>query len=509
VCHEWFHKISERLLILEVTVEEIKVRNKKLDEAEFLKERAEVLSMWHTGKEVDIDESVEYHKSLPDHKVFWKVVDKLHREGKSAVFPRAGTPILEQEIELNKWLIDSGMVFVPVTPDSYCRLLQFEKAQLGLDESNRTGEPKLNGYPTVIHGVKGSRKVVDACGGALCQRLTNLDCRLMGEIAFASGMTAALEDPLINFGCYEKKSTVEQNIRMCQYVYRLCGYYADRGVTLNIDIDGMMPDGTFPMSVDIAGVVAVALLCAEQGVKSVTPWSGMLGHMAQDIAWTRLTRKLVREYLDKFGFQDVKMPGVSTWQIPLYPYPENEPWATAFLCYSAVVGALSGAEGVYLRTVDEALGIPTKEAHYKGYSAAHWIFNIIREQKVDMVDWKDVAFEEDMAEREIRAILDKVLELGDGDVAVGLVKAFDMGIMDNTFSSSIHMKGKALGIRDSQGACRYLDFGNLPIPEDIKKIHQEKVAEREKRDGKKMDYQDVISEFWAFSKAHIVPPVAA
>jgi glutamate mutase epsilon subunit len=46
--------------------------------------------------------------------------------------------------------------------------LQFEKAKQGLEESNRTGQPKLNGYPTVIHGVKNTRKVVDACkGGAV------------------------------------------------------------------------------------------------------------------------------------------------------------------------------------------------------------------------------------------------------------------------------------------------------------------------------------------------------
>jgi methylaspartate mutase epsilon subunit len=169
---------------------EIKVRNKKLDEGEFLKERKEVLSMWPTGKEVDLEEAIEFHKRLPDHKNFGKVAERLQREGKTVVFPRAGTPILEQEIELNKTLYESGLPLIPVTLDSYCRLLKFDKAKQGLEESIRSGQPKLNGFPTVIHGVKNTRKVVESTEAALNQRMTNLDKRLVGEIAFAAGMTA-------------------------------------------------------------------------------------------------------------------------------------------------------------------------------------------------------------------------------------------------------------------------------------------------------------------------------
>jgi methylaspartate mutase epsilon subunit len=122
---------------------DIKVRNKKIDEKEFLKERQEVLSMWPTGKEVDLEEAIEYHKRLPDHKNFMKVAERLHREGKTVVFPRAGTPILEQEIELVKTLYESGLPLIPVTPDSYYRAAKFERAQKGLDESIRLGRPML------------------------------------------------------------------------------------------------------------------------------------------------------------------------------------------------------------------------------------------------------------------------------------------------------------------------------------------------------------------------------
>ena len=48
---------------------------------------------------------------------------------------------------------------------------------------------------------------------------------------------------------------------------------------------------------------------AKQGVRSIIPWSFMMGYLPQDIAWSRLTRRLVREYLDKFGYRDTVAAG--------------------------------------------------------------------------------------------------------------------------------------------------------------------------------------------------------
>ncbi len=482
---------------------EITVRNKKWDEERFLRERKEVLSRWATGKEVDFEEAVEYQKSLPEHKNFTKVIQKLHQEGKTVVFPRAGTPILEQEIELNKALVEAGLPVIPLTPDSYCRLGQYDKAQRGLEESNKTGQPKLNGYPTVIHGVKNTRKVVENTEAALNQRLTNIGgIKLMAEIAFASGVTAALVDPIITFGWYEKKPTAAECIEEYQYIQRLIGYYADRGVTIATDIDGINSNLQFPMSVDIAGVIVVAMLAAEQGVKSVIPRISMYGHMLQDIAWARTLRKLTREYLDKFGYKDVIVPGLFLDQVPLFPHPQDMGMSFGFLGYSAMVGALAEGEGVYVRTIDEAAGIPAKEAHAVSYRAAKFIFDVVRAQNFT-IDQEEARIEERITELEVRAIMDRILELGDGDVAVGYEKGVQTGAIDSPIASNVNLKSKVLGIRDNKGACRYLDFGNLPIPEEVKEFHREKVAEREKAEGRKMDLSVVIQDFWAFSKGKI------
>ncbi|MEJ2738432.1 MAG: hypothetical protein P8105_01075, partial [Dehalococcoidia bacterium] len=305
------------------------------------------------------------------------------------------------------------------------------------------------------------------------------------------------------FGSYEKKATLEECFLNSQYTNRLCGYYADHGVIITTDIHGLIPSFTFPLSVNIATIVIDSLAAAEQGVKSIVPQLHCMGNMAQDIAYAKVTPKLMREYLDKFGFTDVAIPGTFNNKIPLYPVPQSIGGAFAFMCYSAVVATLGKTQASYVSTMDEGAGIPTKEAHRLSYEAANWIFNVVETQDIKLeIEGTDI--EEKMTELEVKAIVDRVTELGNGDVLVGSLKAVEAGIIDSPFSPNIHMKDDVLGTKDSRGACRYLEFGNLPFSEDIKKFHRDKVAEREKKEGRKIDYQAVIDDFWAFSKGKII-----
>ena len=128
-----------------------------------------------------------------------------------------------------------------------------------------------------------------------------------------------------------------------------------------------------------------------------------------------------------------------------------------------MVGALAEGEAVYVRTIDEAAGIPAKETHAVCYRAAKLIFDVVRAQKL-IVDIEEIRTEEKITEIEVRAIMDKILDLGDGDVAVGFEKGVQTGAIDSPLAGNVNLKSKVLGIRDNKGACRYLDFGNLPIP---------------------------------------------
>jgi methylaspartate mutase epsilon subunit len=482
---------------------ETKLKNKRLDEKEFLKMRDAVLALWPTGREVDLDEAIEYHRNLPDSKNWHKVGLKLRNEGRTAIFPRAGTGLLEDQISLSRKLEQSRVPFIPVTTDSYTRQLEFEKVDGLLAEMRKTGRNLLNGYPIINYGVKQTRKIIESVQeGAFNPRLSLKSYPLATEISFAAGMTGIAASSFISWAAYEKDATLEQSMATNQYVHRLIGYYADRGVIISTDNHGWILTGLQPMTVNLATTIVDAIMVAEQGGKSITSVVHLMGNMAQDLAWMRVTPKLMREYLDKLGYNDVSIPAVFAQHTPLFPMPQGMGGAFAFPNYTAVVAALGKAEAVSVRTIDEALGIPTEESHALSYESTNWLLNVIRAQNFEFKS-AEVDVEAAMAEMEIRAIMDKLLEIGDGDVVVGCLKGVEEGIIDSCFSPNRQVKDKVIGIKDGKGAIRYLDCGNLPFPEEVKKFHREKIAERAKAEGRQMDYDVIVQDFWAFSKGQL------
>jgi methylaspartate mutase epsilon subunit len=191
----------------------IRVKQERIDDDTFAKMREKELSAWPTGKEVDLDEAIEYHKKMPDSKNFTKALAKYKEEGKIGLFPRSGVPVVEEEIELLRSLNKVGVYLFPFTTDSYTRNLQLDKAQKGIEESIRTGQRKLNGYPIINHGVKTNRKVVESCEGAFDPRSSRVANSFVGEIAFASGMTAMPNSFFGWIAGYDKKATVEECIQ--------------------------------------------------------------------------------------------------------------------------------------------------------------------------------------------------------------------------------------------------------------------------------------------------------
>jgi methylaspartate mutase epsilon subunit len=483
---------------------ETKLQNKKLDEDEFLKMRGPFLAQWKTGAEVDLDEAVDYQKKLPDSKNWHKLAQKLHQEGRTAIFPRAGTGLLEDQISLSKKLEDSEVPFIPVTTDSYTRQLDFEKVDSILAEMRKTGRKLLNGYPIINYGVKQTRKIIESVQtGAFNPRLSLKSYPLATEISFAAGMTGIAACPFISWAAYEKDATLEKSMATNQYVHRLIGYYADRGVIISTDNHGWILTGMQPMTVNLATTIADAIMVAEQGGKSITSVVHLMGNMAQDLAWLRVTPRLMREYLDKLGYKDVAIAGVFAQHTPLFPMPQGMGGAFAFPNYTAVVAALGNAEAVSIRTIDEALGIPTEESHALSYESTNWLLNVIRGQKLDLQS-KEIDEEAVIAEIEIRAFMDKILETGDGDVIAGCLKCVEEGFLDSTFSPNKQVRDLVMGIKDSRGAIRWKEFGNLPLPEEVKKFHRAKIEEREKAEGRKMDYDVLVQDFWAFSKGQLV-----
>ncbi len=134
------------------------ITNTRLTDKEFERDRKAALSLWPTGKEVDIDEAVEFHKTLlPERNTVMKFAE-AKRKGKTLIRVSSGTALLDDQITLLKALQDEGGAdILECHCDSLTRNLRFEEAQRALDESIRQGRSLLNGYPVVNHGVKNAR----------------------------------------------------------------------------------------------------------------------------------------------------------------------------------------------------------------------------------------------------------------------------------------------------------------------------------------------------------------
>ena len=92
-----------------------------------------------------------------------------------------------------------------------------------------------------------------------------------------------------------------------------------------------------------------------------------------------------------------------------------------------------------------------------------------------------------------------MIEIGDGDVAKGMVRAVEHGILDCNFSPWIHYKGKVLLVRDNEGALRYHEHGNMPLPKEVAAYHREKIRQRELKAGKPADLEMVIQDVYQIS----------
>jgi methylaspartate mutase epsilon subunit len=359
-----------------------KVKNERIPEEEFLKMHEEVLSIWPTGKEVDLEEAVAYNKSLPDDKNMTKMLQKLKAEGKTSLYPRSGTPVVEEEIKLLKSLNEAGVCMFPFTTDSYSRNVRFDMAQKGLEESIKTGKAKLNGYPIVNHGVKTTRKVIESCYGAFDCRSSREGQAIIAEIAFASGISAMPQSMFGWVSGFDKRATPEECIQTAQYSARLSGYYADRGHIINHACHGWLANGVIPTYVGIACMLLEALLAAKQGIKSVSPMVNFNGNMAQDLGEFKAAEKVFRKYLDLYGHEDVIIPGLIGNQSFLYAFPEDIGRAYGYINYTAMLGALATSR-LSVKPWTKP-GVPSIEAHQQTYRSANWIYNVVRQQNFEI-----------------------------------------------------------------------------------------------------------------------------
>ena len=476
------------------------IQNKRISDAEFEALRKEVLTQWPTGKDVDLDEAIAYHKAMPEYRNFSKKLVDAKRAGKTLIQPRAGVPVIEEHIKLMQYLEEFGEAdLLPSTIDSYTRQNRYEDAENGIANSIKEGRAMMNGFPAVNHGVANCRRVVESVKLPLQVRHGTPDARLLAEITLAGGFTS-YEGGGISYNLpYCKNVPMERTIRDWQYVDRLTGLYEEMGVSINREPFGPLTGTLVPPCISHAAAVIEALLAAEQGVKNITVGYGQCGNLVQDIAAIRTLQELTDEYLAKYGYNDVEVTTVlHQW---MGGFPADEAKAFGVISSGALTAALAKATKVIVKTPHEAVGIPTMEANAEGLRCTKQVVNMMTDQ-IFVSNTLDEEME--IIRQETRCIVDKCFELGNGDIAVGICRGVESGALDVPFAPCRANKGLMLPCRDNDGAVRILNMGNLPFTKELKDFHAAKIAERAKAEKREATFQMVIDDVYAIGKGRLV-----
>lgn len=477
----------------------VEIQNKKIEKKEYMNAREEILSAWPTGEGISIEEGVKYQHSLPESKNFAKALNNAVKENKVLIQPRAGVALVDEHIELLKYL-ENEADLLPTTIDAYTRLNKYDDAQKGIDKSKAAGHSLLNGFPAVNHGIESCRRIIEAINKPVEIRHGTPDARLLAEITFAAGFNS-YEGGGISYNIpYAKSVPLERSIRHWQFIDRLTGIYQEEGITINREPFGPLSGTLVPPFVSHSIAIIEGLLALEQGVKSITLGYGQAGNMVQDIAAMKSLTELANKYFQAAGFTDYELSTVfHQW---MGGFPEDESRAFSVISWGGAVAAFAGATKVIVKTPHEASGIPTKEANLQGLKATRQSIQMISDQSVFHIS--EMAMEKEIIHKEVDAIMSAVFAAGEGDIARGAIKAFEAGIIDVPFAPAACNYGKMLPVRDNNGAVRIFERGNTPLPDDVLAFHKEKINERAVIEERDPCFQMVIDDIYAISKGRLV-----
>jgi methylaspartate mutase epsilon subunit len=464
---------------------------------EFAAMRKVNLARWPTGAEIDLDDAVAFHKSLPNHKRLSWVMRRAAAEGRCLTQPRGGFGTLELQLELMRALDNDGLAdIVPTTTDSYTRNEQWSRAAIGIEESKRAGRSMLNGYPMVNYGPRQTRKLIEAISKPAIVLSGTAMPKLTSEVGFAAGFSGYLGSGIAYTTSYTKDVSIADGIRNYQYLDRLAALYQEKGVEMHRRQPGFLTGTNIPPSIAIATCVLDALLAAGQGVKNYGLELGQTLHLVQDAAAIKACGELAQEYLQAHGYDGMFTPVTSLHWMGAWPHDDAQ--SAALVAYGGTLAAIGGAVSVTTKSAHEAFGLPTPQANAEGLRMTRMAIYLARQIRLD--DLPEFQFEVDLIRRETRAIVDKVLEMGDGDAAVGSVNAFEAGVLDIPWSPNRFCKNRVMPARDVDGCLRIFEPGLMPFPADVMAVHEERLRKRAERDGVAFDRDLAVTSVYEISE---------
>jgi methylaspartate mutase epsilon subunit len=240
--------------------------------------------------------------------------------------------------------------------------------------------------------------------------------------------------------------------------------------------------------------IVQALLSAQQGVKSIAVGYAEQGNRHQDIAALTVLKEMVQFYLHRFGYHECHVTTVFHQYMAAFPADTGK--AEELIRNSSVTATLAGATRMMVKTPAEANKIPDQYDNARALAlcrqgmAEAWFRTVSSEQ---------VRLEKKILKMEVTQIMQAIIDLGNGQIPRGVLKAVEHGILDVTWSPNVYNKNEVMAIRDVSGAIRFTDFGKLPFSAAVKEFHEERVLIRKNAERKYNTFsllEEDLSRIW-------------
>jgi methylaspartate mutase epsilon subunit len=348
----------------------------------------------------------------------------------------------------------------------------------------------------VNYGPKQTRKLIEAINKPAIVLSGTAMPRLTCEIGFAAGFTGYLGSGIAYTTSYTKDTSIAEGIRNYQYLDRLAVLYQEKGIDLHRRQPGFLTGTNVPPCIAIAVGVLDALLAAGQGVRNYGLELGQTLHLIQDAAAIQVCGELAHEYLAAAGFEDMFLPVTSLhW---MGAWPQDEAQCAALVSYGGTLAAIGGAVSVTTKSTHESYGIPTPNANAEGLRTTRMAIYMARHIRLN--ELPEFQAEADLIRRETRPIIDRVLEMGDGDAALGAVRALEAGALDIPWSPNRFVQSRVMPARDLDGYLRVYDPGQMVFDPDVAEIHTERLMRRAEAEGVPYDQNLAVTSVYEISE---------
>lgn len=378
---------------------------------------------------------------------FQSFIQQAHRQRNLVVQPRMGFGRIEEmQGGLAAVAALPGATIGTITLDSYTRVGDYQSP---LDNLARGG--KLNGFPIVSIPLDSLRTMLapfEEANFPIQVRHGTARPQRVFQRLIELGLDATEGGPVSYCMPYSRLPLHE-----AVHAWREgCQILAGGSDHAHLEsFGGCLLGQLCPPSLLVAMTLLEALFFIRYGIRSVS-LSYAQGTLAtQDLGALRALRELAAQYLQG-----------TDWHVVVYTYmgvfPTTEHGARALICDSARLAKRAGCERLIVKTVAESRQIPTVQDNLDALA-------ISAQASADIAEGDDAAstayFEE--IRHEARILIETVLDL-DPDPGEALVQAFRRGLLDIPYCLHADNPGRATTRIDSDGALRWMETGNLPLP---------------------------------------------